>query len=242
MDWELVRKSICDGRGFAPTGDGFRVLSDTMMPSGAVIHVHFQARTDHLMAHDGGAAFDELNRFAVEIGTMKGVRAMLAETNFSLTDDGVIWRERFSPAQASDAISMIADASVRAAAYMMARGKVRAGLPLDQRLRDAMRSRFPQGRPNFTFAGKHRQHTFDFGVVEGDRTILLQAVGPEQSSIASAIVKSLDAKAVEGSNVVSIFVFDPADHWTSGSLNMLDLGGRGVEISAVDQPGFLKAA
>lgn len=242
MDWQQVKQAICEGRGFAPHEGGYRVLSDSLMPSGALIHVFFQARTDHLMVHDGGAAFDELARHAVEVKTLKGVRSMLAETGFSLSEDGIIWRDRFPAKRAADAISLVADASQRAAAYMMSRGKIRGGIPLDQQLRDAMRSRFPAGRPNYTFAGKHRQHTFDFGLVEKDRTILLQAVNPEQSSIASAIVKSLDAKAVEDTNVVSIFVFDQADQWSSGSLNMLDLGGKRVEISALRSGELLKAA
>lgn len=242
MDWQSVRHAICEGRGFAPCDGGFRVLSDVIMPSGGMIYVHFQARTDHLMAHDGGAAFDELARHAIEIKTLKGVRTMLGETGFSLSDDGMIWRDRFTAGQASDAISLIADASQRAAAYMMARGKVRTGVPLDQQLRDTLRGRFPYGRPNYSFAGKHRQHTFDFGLVDGDRTILLQAVNPESSSIASAIVKSLDAKAVEGTNVTSIFVFDKGDHWSSGALNMLDLGGRRMEIEALRDVDLLKAA
>jgi len=231
MDWKSVKTAICEGRRFTETADGCSVVSDTLMPSGGVIKVHFVAKTDHLMAHDGGAAFDELARHAVEISSLRGVRRMLAETNFNLNDDGTVWRDRFKINEAPIAVALIADASVRAAAYMMAKGKVRGGAPLDQRLRDELRRRFPDGHPNYEFAGKHRQHRFDFGMQDGDRTILVQSVSPEQSSIASAILKGLDAKA-EGSNVVPIFVFDRHDRWSSGSLGMLDLGGRSMEIDA----------
>lgn len=232
MDWQRVKAAICAGRGFTASDLGCSVLSDTIMPSGGAIHIHFEARTDHLMAHDGGAAFDELARHAVEVRSLRGVRRMLEETGFGLSDDGLVWRDRFSIDEAHIAVALVSDASARAAAYMLGRGKVIAGAPLDQRLRDAMRNRFPAGRQNFEFAGRHRQHKFDFGIVQDGRTILLQSVNPEQSSIASAIVKGLDATAAENSNVIPIFVFDPADHWTSGSLSMLGLGGRSVEIGA----------
>lgn len=242
MDWQGVKSAICEGREFSVEADGCRVLSDTLMPSGALIYIHFQARTDHLMAHDGGAAFDELARHAVQISGMRGVRDMLSETGFQISTDGTIWRERFSVAEAPVAVSLVADASVRAAAYMMSRGKVRTAPPLDERVRSAMKERFPQGRSNFEFSGRHRQHKFDFGLIDDNRTILVQAVNPEQSSIASAIVKGLDAQAVEGTNVIPIFVFDPADHWSSGSLNMLGLGGRRVEISAISAGNLPLAA
>ena len=167
---------------------------------------------------------------------------MLAETNFKLSDDGIVWRDRFPIDQAHIAVALVADASVRAAAYMMNKGNVKAGAPLDRRLQDELRRRFPEGHANYAFAGKHRQHKFDFGISQGDRTFLIQSVSPEQSSVASAIVKVLDVKALKGANIVPIFVFDEGDHWSSGSLSMLGLGGRSVEIGAVFENGLPLAA
>ncbi len=241
MDWQLVKSIICDGRGFSVDGNTCQVLADTLMPSGALIHIHLQAKTDHLMAHDGGGAFDELSRHAVDIRSLRGVRAMLSEVGFKVSDSGVIYRDRFPVEKAHDAICLTADASFRAASFMLAHGKVSGNVPLDRKLQDAMRARFPHGHANFTFAGKHRQHKFDFGFEDHGKTVLLQSVNPEQSSISSAIVKGLDATASGESNVVPIFVFDPADEWSSGSLNMLALGGRQVEIGAI-QRGELLAA
>ena len=242
MDWHRVKKTVCEGRGFQEAGDGYRVLSDTIMPSGGAIYVHLQSRTDHLMAHDGGAAFDEITRHGVEIAALRGVRGMLAKTGFNLADDGTIWRDQFAIEDAHLAIGLVADASSRAASYMLAHGRVPHGVALDQRVRDTMRARFPAGHPNYEFTGLNRQHKFDFGFMQGDKIILVQAVNPDQSSIASAIVKGLDSQAAENSNVVPIFVFDPNDHWTSGSLNMLELGGRRMEIGALKDGNLPLAA
>ena len=71
--------------------------------------------------------------------------------------------------------------------------------------------------------------------------VLLQAVSPDQSSVSAAIVKGIDAKEAPGSNVVPLFVYDPADHWQSGTLGMLDFGGRGIAIDAI-QSGTLPLA
>lgn len=241
MDWQRIKSILCEARRFSAGDDGALVLSDTLMPSGGLIHIHFQARTDYLFVHDNGAAFDELARHGTEIRNLRGVRAMLAETGHNLSDDGVISLNRVPPEQAHDALVSVADASVRAATYMVARGKVPRSPPLDRRLQNAMRLRFPHGHANFAFEGRHRQHTFDFGVVEPERTILLQAVSPEQSSIASAVLKSLDAKAT-GSNVVAISVYDPADPWQSGALNMLGLAGPRIEIKAIAEADIPLAA
>lgn len=242
MDWQQVKTAICDGRRFTVTDGGCRVLSDTLMPSGAMIHVHIQSRIDDLSAHDNGAAFDELARHGGTIATMSGLRKMLAETRFRVTDDGVIWRDHIKIEKAATAIMMVADASVRAAAYLLDHATIKAGVPLNQRVKEALQLRFPQGRPNYTFEGKHRQHTFDYGFAVQDRTYLVQSVIPDPSSVSSAIVKGLDAREAEQSNVVAIFAYDPADKWPSGSLGMLDLGGFGMTVEALKRGDLPLAA
>lgn len=233
MDWQRIKDSICEGRQFTLTDAGCSVLADTILPSGGVVYVHLQARGDHLSAHDNGAAFDELSRHGGEIRSMTGVRRMLAETGFSVTDDGVIWRHRLPPSRAADAVSIVSDASLRAAQYLLDHAKLPAADPLDRRLQDLLRIRYPNGRSNFAVRGKHRQHTFDFGVVLGEQTVLIQAVTPDPSSVAAAIVKGMDAREAPGANVVPLFVYDPMDHWQSGTLSMLDFGGRGVSIASL---------
>lgn len=242
MDWQRVKSVICEGRDFSLNEEGCRVLSDTLMPSGALIYVHLQSKFDHLTAHDGGAAFDELNRHGGVIKSLTGLRNMLSATNFRVAEDGAIWRERVSVEQAFDVISMVADASVRAAHFLLDHAKLPAAQPLDSRLKDVLRVRYPQGRPNYTFQGKNRQHTFDFGAVVGEQIILVQAVTPDSSSVSSAIVKGLDAKQAEGSNVVPLFVYDPEDRWPSDTLSMLQLGGVGVSIGSLGHSDLPVAA
>jgi hypothetical protein len=233
MDWQRVKSAICEGRRFALTDGGCRVLSDTLMPSGGLIYVHFQSRIDDLSAHDNGAAFDELSRHGGSIPNLAGLRRMLAETRFRVTDDGIIWRDHIAFDKAASAITMIADASHRAASFLVDHAIIKAGVPLNQRVKEALHHRFPQGRSNFAFEGKHRQHTFDYGFAVDDRTYLVQSVNPDPQSVSSAIVKGLDARQAEQSNVVPIFAYDPADKWPSGSLGMLDLGGFGMTVDAL---------
>lgn len=194
MDWEKIKATICEGRRFSLTDSGRSVLTDTLMPSGAAIYVHIQSRGDCLSAHDAGAAFDELARQGGEIKSLRGVRAMLHETKFRLTNDGLVWRDRMPQERAADLVSIVADASFRAASYLLDHARLPASLPLDRRIKDLLKVRFPTGRPNFVVEGKHRQHTFDFGVVVGDQTHLMQAVTPDPSSVPSAIVKGIDAQ------------------------------------------------
>jgi hypothetical protein len=241
MDWSQIKEAICAGRDFTVLDHECRVLSDVTMPSGGVVHVHIQPRHGELFLHDGGAAFDELAMNAVEVRSLRGVRAMLKRDDIVMAEDGRIWCERLPLEKVAVGIAVVADASLRAAAYMMARGFVAKSSPLDTRVRDALHRRYPQGRPKFAFEGKNRQHVFDFGAQDDDRIVLIDAVTPEPSSINSAIVKAIDARQAN-SNVVSLFVFDPEDDWPSASLSMLQLGGRSVELSSIANGPNLLAA
>lgn len=233
MKWEQIRAAICEGRNFTVTDQEACVRSDIIMPSGHVVSVHMQLRQDELFAHDGGAAFDELSRHGMDVSSLQGVRRMLDKTNFRLTDDGLIWRDRCDPREAATLVSLVADASLRAAQYLLSHARFPASQPLDQRVKNTMRARFPAGRVNFQVQGKNRQQMFDFGVSVDGRTFLIEAVTPDAGSVSAAIVKGLDATQAPGANVVPLFVYDPADEWKSGSLNMLSFGGTGVSIDRI---------
>ncbi len=144
----------------------------------------------------------------------------------------MIWRDHIKIEKAAMAIMMVADASVRAA-YLLDYATIKAGVPLNQRVKEASQLRFPQGHPNDTLEGKHRQHTFDYCFAVQDRTYRVQSVIPDPSSVSSAIVKGLDARDAEQSNGVAIFAYDPSDKLPPGSLGILHFGGFGMTAEAL---------
>jgi hypothetical protein len=239
-EWASIRRQICEARRFSEGPEGLRLLSDVIMPSGGLVWVTIQPRGSGFSAHDSGAAFEELARHAAEIGDLRGVRRMLAETNFRLTDDGVIWADNFDHSNVFEAASFVSDASLRAAHYLLDRALVPVGARLDSRVKDALRLRYPDGRPDFMIQGLNRQHTFDFGVTIEGETILVQSVTPDHASISAAIVKGLDASKTPRSRVKSIFVYDSNDDWGSDRLNMLELAGASAidfsRLAQVDAP------
>lgn len=223
--WEEIKAALCAARDFTAVHDGFRVLADTMMPSGMLIHVHMQMRDGLLFMHDNGASFDELARHGAECRAAAPVRRLLAETNFRLTPEGLIFRDGVAPDKVGTGVALVADASLRAAQYMLAHSKVRVGRPLDVRVRDALRQRFPQGMSHFKFTGHARQQTFDFGFDHEGETILVDAVSPDISSVNAAIVKSLDAKQASTGRARPILVFDERDNWPTDAMNLLAIAG-----------------
>ena len=243
MDWAGVRRQICEARRFSETPDGLRLLSDVIMPSGGVVWVTIQPHGTGFRAHDGGAAFDELARHAAEIKDMRGVRRMLAETNFRLSDDGVIWCDDLTSENVAECASFVSDASLRAAEYMLAHAFVTSAARLDSRVKDALRLRYPEGRPDFVLQGLNRQHTFDFGVKLSNEVVVVQAVTPDPASISAAIVKGLDATKSPSEKVRSIIVYDANDDWGSDRLNMLEIGGAlamdVTRLSAMREPLML---
>ena len=242
MDWQMIKERICEGRKFTLTGQGCRVLSDTIMPSGGAVYIHMLSRQGSLFVHDGGAAVDELARHGVDVSSTVGVRKMLKQTKFGLSNEGQVFRERVDLDQAAVGIALVADASLRAATYMLARATGAQVRPLDRQVKDALRVRYPTGRPDYSFNGKNRQHTFDFGVTVEGETFLVQAVSPDRASISAAIVKAIDAREAPGGNVHPIFVFDPHAEWKAGDLNMLEFGGVSMEVGRIEREALPLAA
>ncbi|MEJ6010150.1 hypothetical protein [Novosphingobium aquae] len=238
MEWRLIREAICQGRLFREHADGCSVLADTIMPSGLAIRIHIQPRGDQLFLHDGGAAFDEIARHGLTFSKTPRLRSMLRETGFNVSNEGRVFRDHFPLAKVAIAIALTADASFRAATFMIERADVGVSRPLDKEVKEALRLRFPEGRPDFKVTGKNRQHTFDFGMTMGDRTIVVQAVTPDPTSINAAIVKALDISQAPEAKAKAIFVFDPLASWKAGQLNMLELGGESFTLERIKAPGL----
>lgn len=236
MDWSGLRRQICEARRFSEGPEGLRLLSDVIMPSGGLIWVTIQPRGAGFAAHDGGASFDELARHGAEIKDMRGVRKMLAQTNFRMDDDGFIWCDDLMSENVASCPAFVADASFRAAEYMLAHASVQAGPRLDSRVKDALRLRYPEGRPDYTIQGLNRQHTFDFGVSVDNELIVVQSVTPDPVSISASIVKGLDVSKVSNARIRSVLIYDPEDDWGSDKLNMLQLGGaQAFDVNRLSQ-------
>lgn len=241
MDWLEIKAALCASRDITPVRDGLSVLADTMMPSGLLIRVHIQLRNGQLFMHDNGAAFDELAQHGGECKNSASVKNMLAATNFRLTAEGQIFRDAMPPSDVGSGVALVADASQRAAQFMISHCKVRIGQPLDVRVRDALRRRFPQGTPKFRYEGHARQQTFDFGFEHEGQVILVDAVSPDRSSVNSAIVKSIDARNAIDSRARPILVYDDADHWPSDTLNLLAMAGERVSYKTIAEGRLLAA-
>lgn len=241
MDWREIKAALCASRDFKQVRDGVSVLADTMMPSGLLIRIHMQLRDGLLFLHDNGAAFDELAQHGGECRSAGAVKRMLAASNFRLTAEGQIFRDAVHPREVGAGVALLADASLRAAHFMLAHCKVKVGQPLDVRVTDALRRRFPNGTPKFRYDGQARQQTFDFGFDHDGQVVLVDAVSPDLSSVNSAIVKSLDAVRAPNSRARPILVYDEADHWPSDALTLLAMAGERVSFKRVAEGRLLVA-
>lgn len=242
MNWQEIKEALCAARDFTPVNGGVRVLADTLMPSGGLIYVHMQLRDGRLFMHDNGAAFDELAQYGRQNKSASPVRRLLNETGFGLTDQGQVFRDGINLDQAASGLSLVADASLRAAQYMLAHSKSRIGQPLDVRVRDLLHRRFPDGEVNVKFTGLARQQTFDFGIRQGEETILVDAVSPDLSSVNAAIVKSMDVARARDERARPILVYDSRDGWSSDAMNLLAMAaGERMSIERIAEGKLLAA-
>lgn len=218
-------------------------MADTMMPSGHAIQIYMRSDHGKLVLHDDGAAFDELAAHGREAASLSGVRAMLSEVDLRLDENGTIFMDRLEPEKVAVGIAVLADASLRAAQFMLARSKVRRPETLDRTVQDRLRVFFPEGRPNFHFHGRSRQHKFDFGVTTDAGTFLVDAVTPDASSVNAAVVKTMDVLRSTEERARPILVYDRNDGWKSGLLELLTMGGgEYLSIDALDREHILQAA
>ena len=228
MDWELVKDALCAGRRFSQTQPGYSALADTMMPSGASIEIFMQPDHEFLRLHDNGAAFDELARTGREVRSITGLRRLVDASGCRLSVNGQIFLERLEPEKVFAGLAILADCSLRSAHYLIEHSITMKRVALDERVKEALLVRFPDGRPNWMVQGAKRQHRFDFGVHLDGETVVVQTVRPDSSSISSAIVKGLDAKASPSSTVRPVLVYDADDQWSGENLAMLAYGGEPI--------------
>jgi hypothetical protein len=242
MDWKSVQEIICQARDFTVKDGVCTVMSDIIMPSGQSVVIYLRPEGDHLLVHDGGAAFTEVASHGLHVKSSASVRRMLKQTNYDLTDDGFVCAHHVPVNKAGLAISFVADASLRAANHLLAHAKPAPGERLDRRIQDALRLKVVNGRANFRFQGRNRQHKFDFGFAHGDQVVLVDAVTPDMTSVSSAIVKAMDVLQADGAKARPILVYDSADGWKSDMLNLLEIsGGESVSVETVTSGALLAA-
>lgn len=225
MDWAKIQRSICEARSFRVTPEGMSLIADTIMPSGMIIRVFLQPDHGLFTLHDGGAAFDELARIGRSVSSMTGVRRLLSEINLRMTDDGAIFMDQVEQNDLGVAVSVLADASFRAASFLVSHSKVPRSAPLDQQLRDILRLRHRNGVPNTRIQGRNRQHKFDFSFDRNGETVAVDAVTPDITAVNAAVVKALDVLRNTERTVRPVLVYDAADGWDSSLLNTLAMGG-----------------
>lgn len=242
MDWQLVKEALCAGRRFTHTQPGFSALADTMMPSGASIEIFMQPDHEFLKLHDNGAAFDELARTGREIRSTVGLRRLVEASGCRLSENGQIFLDRLEPEKVGVGFAILADCSLRSAHYLIEHSTIMKRVALDARVKEALLARFPDGRPNWTVQGAKRQHRFDFGVLLDGETVVVQTVTPDSSSISSAIVKGLDARAAPNTKVRPVLVYDADDHWSGENLAMLAYGGEPISADRAMQGRLSLAA
>lgn len=243
MDWQSVKAALCEGRRFTATARGYSVIADTMMPSGGVIEIFLQSDRELLTLHDGGAAFDELARNGLEARSLSGVRRLADEIGCRLNDDGALFMDRVPIGKIAGSVAVLADLSLRSALFLQQHAAKRRRSNLDARIQATLILRFPEGRANYIFQGRRRQHSFDFGYEAEGHTVLVEAVTPESATINAAIVKSMDSSKAEEGRAFPILVYDASDGWNSDALGLLAYsGGRVLSIDYLREGDLLEAA
>ena len=218
--------------------DGKRVVVPThcLYPSNSVVTVVVEGGVDAFRVHDDGRAVDEFMSAGTPMFSGAGsIRHIARQQGLDVSEAGVIRSPLVSFDQLPGTIVLVANVSKDVANYMLDRFRPRPRRDLRVVLEEILDHQFPkEWRQEARMPGRsNKPHRFDFAVnLPRGRTLLLDAVAPEASSINAAVVAHLDVRQAERPNVEQRIIYDDDLRWSAQDLNLLSVGARTVPLSS----------
>jgi hypothetical protein len=141
---------------------------------------------------------------------------------------------RVSRARLTGAISEVAEASRHGSELLLKHFRVGEAVDFRRAIDRALENRFHDNvlkkahLPGFS----NKIHTFDYLIkLPHDRSIVIDTVVPDSSSVNSALVSHLDLKNAKRSDVAQAIVYDDTKPWKSADLALLRIGAPPIPFS-----------
>jgi hypothetical protein len=216
-----------DGRVIVPT--------QCLFGSGSIIRVVVEGGATNFRVHDDGAAIDEFSSGGgVHPKASAALRSHFRDQGILVGKNGSISSPPVDASQLAPTIALIANASREAEELLQSRWKPRVRRNFKRLLRDLLEAEFPQNvAPEVRVSGSsQKQHVFDFALNRpAGGLVLVDAVHNDQNSISSTVLRNLDVKDANQTDVLQRIVFDDSEEWRAEDLNLLKLGGIVVPFS-----------
>ncbi|WP_372425797.1 hypothetical protein [Salinarimonas chemoclinalis] len=222
---------------------GNRVIVPVLVtyPGGTMVQLLVEGGADTFVVSDGGGA---LRCYLAQGG--QGARALrlLQEAarrhGVACNDDGWIFESAVDAGRLPSALSAVADASVRGAGTLLSHLRPRNVADfrpvLDRMIRSTFEGRVK--RDAIVLGASNKEHRFDYALrVDDRRTVLIDAVLPDPSSINAAIVAHLDVRIMHVEDttraIVQKIIYDDRLEWSSADLALIRQGATPIAYSSI---------
>jgi hypothetical protein len=203
--------------------DVIRVTTHCMYPSNGLVTVTVRAGLHSARVSDEGAAFSE----AVSAGITtfpadKYASRIIADHGVKL-ERGVL----YSPSVPLDAVPatilVVANASKEIAEWLYRNAKFKVERDFKAALTKLLHTTFDDKVQKKVVAGKRAEHSFAHVVSLDAKTIIIDPVLQDASSISTRVLSHLDVKQREDHNIIQRIVYDDYEPWTSDNLALLGM-------------------
>ena len=217
---------------------GVRLATHCLYPSNGAVNVRVIGGKDTFVVSDEGGAVDDALASGLSVDRAARMIAGIARRNGLRFEDGAIASPPVPLSDVQAAILLVANSSKQAAHWCLDNIKIAPPSRnfrellrefLDARYRTEIQHRAPiLGKSNKQWHFDHLLHA------RGDRTVLVDPVINEASSINARVVANMDVRSLEDPRIIQRIVYDDREEWRSSDLSLLSIGARVVPFSRAE--------
>lgn len=233
----LERISEIVGRFTAPRQNGDWVVVPTFAfyPSNSMVQIFVETNGESFVVSDGGGAVDTLHGAGgYTVDYRKFMTPLLRRNESVLSSEGWIVAKRVPAESLTYAISEMTALTMRCAELLLKHFRTMEGFDFRSQVDTSLSNRFHSHvlKKAHLVGASNKTHTFDYLVkLPEGRSIVIDTVVPEASSVNAALVSHLDLKNSEQRDIKQAIVYDDFKPWKSSDLALLSMAAPPIGFS-----------
>lgn len=233
----IVQQAMSSITECVDEGNRVAVPTHYLYPSRASVTVFVSPATHGMYTvSDGGGAIDSISAHGFDIDDADRFLTPFCRDDGLHATHGQIISPQLPAHAIAVGVLAVAEASAKAALHGVHGTKPKGRRELVRAVRSELALRFKADRVREgerVLAASDRQYKFDFSVsVDGERTLIVDAVLPDPNSINAKAAAHIDVARLENRKMIQRIVYDPSAQWHSADLNFLQSVAKTVALSS----------
>ena len=235
----LIKEALSEFSAAHDTSDGVAVETQCLYPSGGGVVVYVLVGTESCFVTERGDAVGQLYSHGVNVSNEDKALGSYWRSRGSVHGlqhkAGAIVAEKVPFDALSAAIILVANTASMFAHWALEKFSREPRVRLVDRVKPIVLGNFSKNRVSeeaHLIGASHRRYTFDYLVnLDGNNTLLVDAVLPHASSINSKVVAHMDVGRMANDTIIQRLVYDESDVWKSADLSLLGDAAQLVPIT-----------